>query len=99
MATVTPVLTGEDRILLNEVSWEAYEALLKSWAELPGRRLTYDHGKLEIISPLHSHEQYASLIGRFIETFTEELQLPIHTGRSTTCRRKQEERGLEPDEC
>jgi len=98
MATVPVLARGEERMLLRDVNWEAYEALLKSWADRPVR-LTYDNGSLEIMSPLHSHEQYGALLGRLIEAFTEERRLPIHTGGSTTFKRAARQRGLEPDEC
>ena len=98
MATVS-ALQGEERIVLPAgVSWEAYEALLKSWANRPVR-LTYDRGRLEIVSPLHSHEQYGGLIGQLIEMYTLEMNIPRHSGKSTTFRRAARQRGLEPDEC
>src|SRR4051812_27598495 len=96
MATVP--LVGEERILLHHVSWEAYEALLKSWGSLPAR-MTYDRGTLEIMSPLLPHEQYGKLIGRMVEAFTLERRIPLHSGRSTTFRKEVKKRGLEPDEC
>src|SRR4051794_18032759 len=96
MATVP--LVGEKRTLLEHVSWEAYEALLRSWADLP-KRMTYDRGRLEIMSPLLSHEQYGSLIGRMVETFTLERRIPLHAGGGTTFRREEMQRGLEPDRC
>jgi Uma2 family endonuclease len=94
----TAAALAEERVLLDEVSWDAYEALLKSWGDRP-IRLTYDHGSLEIMSPLHSHEQYGSILGRFVESFTEELNIPLHSGGSTTFRQKFKRRGLEPDRC
>jgi Uma2 family endonuclease len=96
MATVQ--IAAEQRILLEYVSWEAYEALLKSWADLP-IRMTYDQGRLEIMSPLLSHEQYRALMSQMVETFTLERRIPRHTGGSTTFRREARRRGLEADAC
>src|SRR5262245_54289430 len=62
-------------------------------------RLTYDRAKLEIMTLSHGHENYATLIGRLIEALTEELNIPIHSGGSTTFKREAKKRGLEPDEC
>lgn len=97
MATALSV-AEEDRILLEDVSWEAYEALLDSWAD---RRiwLTYDNGSLEIMSPLLGHEGYSGVIGQLIEAYTEEMRIPRRSGYSTTFRKKQKMRGLEPDRC
>jgi Uma2 family endonuclease len=95
MATV-PV-AGEQRILLHGVSWQTYETLLREVGR--STRLTYDRGMLEIMTPSHGHENYSRLLGRFIETMTEELNIPIHSGGSTTFRREAPQRELEPDEC
>jgi Uma2 family endonuclease len=99
MATVQ--LPAEQRILLHNVSWQTYEALLND-LEGPGAggvRLTYDQGSLEIMTTSHGHENYAELIARFVEALTEELDVPIHSGGSTTFKRKAKKRGLEPDKC
>jgi Uma2 family endonuclease len=96
MATVQ--ISGEQRILLHNVSWSTYEALLKE-IDGPAIRLTYDRGTLEIMTLSHGHESYTALLGRFIDTLTEELNIPLHSGRSTTFERDVKKRGLEPDEC
>ena len=49
--------------------------------------------------PLPFHEKYKRLIGRFIETMSLELEVPIASLGSTTFRRADLERGVEPDEC
>jgi Uma2 family endonuclease len=61
--------------------------------------MTYDNGWLEIMSPLHSHEQYGALLRQLIEAYTEALSIPRHSGGMTTFRRKAKKRGLEPDAC
>jgi Uma2 family endonuclease len=96
MATVP--LVGEERFVLDDVSWEAYEALLRSWASR-SKHTTYDRGKLEIMSPLLAHAQFARLLGQMVEAFTLERRIPRHSGRCTTFRKEAEQRGLEPDEC
>ena len=35
MGTIPASGKGEERILLHDVNWEAYEALLRTWAERP----------------------------------------------------------------
>jgi Uma2 family endonuclease len=89
---------GEQRVLLEDVNWEAYEALLKSW-ESRSKRMTYDNGRLELMSPSLSHEQYGVLIGRMVSDFAVERQVPFHSGRMTTLKREAMRRGLEPDDC
>lgn len=86
-------------LLLHEVDWQTYSQLLRTFAERPAVRLTYDRGDLEIMSPLREHEDASYLVGRFIAVLTEELDLPMSGGGSTTLRRRKKQRGLEPDEC
>jgi Uma2 family endonuclease len=97
MATVqTP---SAQRLLLDGVDWRTYLRLLHAFAERPGIRLTYDRGRLEIMSPRLDHERDADFLGRLAVTLTEELGLPIMAGGSTTLRRRRKRRGLEPDRC
>jgi Uma2 family endonuclease len=87
----------EARVVLRGVSWSTYEALLAD-VDAPGSRITYDRGDLEIMSPFDEHERFKRLIGRLIETLTEESEIPIRSSGSTTFRSEPKRRGLEPDE-
>ncbi len=89
---------AEQRILLHDVSWQTYEALLREFDCRP-IRLTYDRGALEIRTLSHGHEHSAHLLGRLVEALTVELNVPIHSGGSTTFHQEAKQRGLEPDEC
>jgi Uma2 family endonuclease len=91
---------GSPAILLKEISWELYESLLAQ-LERSGQHLylTYDRGTLEIMPPSPFHERYKKVIGRFIETMTMEMGIPICALGSTTFKREDRGRGLEPDEC
>src|SRR5262249_44955535 len=62
-------------------------------------RLTYDRGTLELMTPSYRHEHYKMLLGRLLETWTEEHDIPIRSGGSTTFHREDVDRGLEPDQC
>jgi Uma2 family endonuclease len=62
-------------------------------------RVTYDRGILEIMTLSHEHEGASYLLGRFVDVLTEESDLPVKAGRSTTFRRRKRQRGLEPDNC
>src|SRR5262249_45118647 len=86
-----------DRFLVEGVSWASYESLLHDFRER-GARMTYDRGRLEFMMPLYPHESYGHLIGRLIEMFAFEMNIPIHGGRSTTLKRELLQHGLEPDE-
>jgi hypothetical protein len=56
-AIATPTLgtvAGEQRMLLNGVSWEQY-VLLRDELDVPGLKLTYCEGTLELKSPSFGH--------------------------------------------
>jgi Uma2 family endonuclease len=87
------------QVLLENIRWQTYQALLKDIEEQPGIRMTYDHGTLEIMAPLDPHEAYKKLLGRLVEAATEELNIEIRSLGSRTCSREDMARGLEPDQC
>jgi Uma2 family endonuclease len=90
--------TGQ-RFLLQAVDWQTYETFLQALGDRSGVRLTYSRGDLELMSPSYEHETAASLLGRLIEILTLALGIPIKAGGSTTFRRRDLDRGLEPDRC
>ncbi|HEY9871882.1 MAG TPA: Uma2 family endonuclease [Candidatus Obscuribacterales bacterium] len=95
----TTLSQSPNRVLLRNISWQTYQALLKDVESEPAIRLTYDRGRLEIMTPLDPHESYKKLIGRFVEALTEELNIEIRSLGSRTCNREDLARGLEPDQC
>src|SRR5207237_848805 len=84
-------------LVLYDVDWKMYTRLLHIFAERPAIRLTYDRGALEIRSSSQRHERVAYLLGRFVDTLTDELKLRVRAGRCTTFRKRRRQRGLEPD--
>ncbi|NLX95246.1 MAG: Uma2 family endonuclease [Rhodopirellula sp.] len=89
---------GESRVVLNNVRWQTFEALLAE-TESAGSRFTYDEGDLEIMSPSAEHELIKRRLGRMIETMTMELEIPIASLGSTTFKAEMKRKGIEPDEC
>jgi Uma2 family endonuclease len=92
------LLAPPDEIIrLSGISWKTYETLLK---ELSGRRLrlTYNRGNLEIMAPSPEHELSKEVLGRFIDTIAEELDVRIYPLGSTTFKQP-ELSGAEPDKC
>ena len=93
------LIQSPDRVVLQNISWQSYQSLIRDFAQEPAIRLTYDHGTLEIRMPLDPHETFKKLIGRLIEAATEELDLEIRSLGSRTCDREDLASGLEPDQC
>ena len=44
-------------LVFQQVTWEDYERLLEELVDRPGLRVSYDEGRLEIMSPLPEHEE------------------------------------------
>jgi len=88
----------DQRFVLHGMNWAFYDFLLKSLAD---RHIfvTYDRGSLELMSPSPAHERYKIALRRIIETVAFELRIQTKSRGSTTFRREDLERGLEPDEC
>lgn len=84
--------------MLNGVSWATY-VMLRDSVESPGVRMTYLKGCLEIMSPSRAHEVEKKQIARLLELFCLERDIPLFGYGSTTFRKEEGERGLEPDEC
>ena len=62
--------------VFEDASWSFYEQLLGEIGDRP-IRVTYDQGRMEIMSPLWEHEEAKRLIGRLIETLTLVLKIPV----------------------
>ena len=90
---------AEQRIVLQDISWQFFEVMLNELGESGNARLAYDQGTLEIMSPLFVHEHTKRLLERCVETLCEELDLPIRSAGSLTCKRQDLLKGIEPDSC
>ena len=86
-------------LVVQDVSWVAYEQLLDELSDRPGVRVTYDEGKLQIMSPLPEHEEYKRFIERMIDVAGEELDLNLEPRGSATWKRSRDSKGAEPDSC
>jgi Uma2 family endonuclease len=84
---------------LQNVDWDEYEHLLTQMDSHPGHRLSYDCGRLIIVSPSSEHEQYKEFAHILIFILSEEMELVIETAGATTFKSKLLKKGLEPDTC
>jgi len=92
------MLTCENRFVTS-AGWEQYEKFLEAVGERPGIRITYDRGNLEIMTTSPEHEKAKSLIALLLEALLVDRDIDFEPGGSTTFRRQDLDRGLEPDEC
>lgn len=84
-------------LVIPRASWDEYEQLLDDIRDRPGLRVTYDDGRLEIMSPSDEHEEYKDTIVAFARVLSEELGIALESRGSATRRRRSLRKGAEPD--
>ena len=82
-------------LLLTGVPWEEYEELLEAVGEAKGLRISYDSGRLQIMSLSAEHEQYQFLISYMVSMLSIRLRIRVLCFGSATM--KEKPRGVEPD--
>ena len=69
-------------LVLHRFSWDDYERLLEDLRERPHLRVSYDRGKVEIMSPLPEHEEYGRFIDDLVRAFSEAHDLKLQALRT-----------------
>ena len=84
-------------VVLSNISWQTYQAMLADMGDHRSTRITYDQGVLILKMPSTFHEIINRLLARIVSTLTEELGLEVVNVGSTTLGREDLEKGAEPD--
>ncbi len=87
------------RIQLQAVDWNEFEAILDELGNKRACRIAYSDGVLEIRMPLPEHEKAKVLIGDMVKILLEELDLDNECFGSSTFKRQDMAKGIEPDDC
>jgi len=85
-------------VVLEDVTWDLYRHMLTEIGD-GHTRLTFDQGRLAIMSPLPIHEQIKKVLARLVEAYADANDIAIEGLGSTTFKREDLQKGLEPDEC
>lgn len=89
-----------DTILVRHgVGWDEYEELLAAVGEARGLRISYDEGRLQIMTISQRHERYCTLIERIVDRVSVFLRLKILFYGSATMKKQRRQKGVEPDAC
>jgi Uma2 family endonuclease len=89
----------EEHVILRGVSWNVYKQLMKEHEDQSAPRFTYNKGNLEIYMPSQKHEKKAEFLGDIVRTIAEEREIEALSLRSTTFKKDDLEKGVEPDGC
>ncbi len=89
----------ENRVILNNITWETFKQIIKELGEKRVIRLAYDQGIVEIMTPFGQHEYSNRFIDNLIIVIALELNLNIKTMGSLTLKKEMVKKGVEPDSC
>ena len=84
-------------IVLSDISWTTYQAMLADMGDRRATRLSYYQGTLTLKRSSQLHEIINRLLARIVTTLTEELDLEVVNIGSTTLKQEDAKAGAEPD--
>lgn len=87
------------QVLLRDVNWEQFEAILQELGDRRSSRIAYCDGLLEITTPSPEHEYFKQALRIAIEDIAETLELDYESYGSTTWRQRAKQAGLEANNC
>ena len=91
-------LPPDSTLVFNDVAWEEYEGLLDDVGEASGLRISYDSGRLQVITLSMSHERYSEFVQDLVRLLSLKLRIRVLSFGSMTMK-KSPSHGLEPDKC
>ena len=92
------VPTADQRIVLHGCSWDDFQTLLAVRGERR-YRMAYLDGVVEIMGASRGHEGKKSMIGRLLEAYCVDRDIPITPYGSWHLEHEPDEAAAEPDEC
>ena len=93
------ISSPEQLVILDRVTWDTYERLITDHGERCGTRFTYDEGVLQIMVVSSRHERPNRTLATLVEVMAEEWGVDIARLGSMTLKRKDLQKGFEPDSC
>lgn len=84
-------------VTLRGIPWSQFVALTR--VSKAGVHLAYLDGVLELVSPGNYHELCKTMLARLLECYVEERGGVLNGFGSETYRKREDEAGVEPDEC
>lgn len=104
-STSAPVPLGEyvpsadERIVIRNVGWAGFQALLALRGERRRPRMAYLDGSVELMGASRDHEGIKSTIGCLVEAYCLARKIPFSPYGSWLLDDESEDAGIEPDEC
>lgn len=99
MMQTVPIAIPENRVILNQITWETFKQLLQELGDNRSSCLAYNEGILEIMTPLGKHEHSKCFISDLVAIIADEMDLNIKKMGSLTLKKEIIKKGVEPDAC
>ena len=93
------VVKPGQQLLLQDISWEDFEAILEDLGEHRNSRISYSSGVLEIMVSLPEHEKDKEIIGDIVKILLDELDIDFEPLGSTTFKNQPMAQAIEADTC
>jgi Uma2 family endonuclease len=86
-------------LVIHAFAWEDYERLIADLADGWHVRVSYDRGRLEVMSPLPEHDYDTRMIEALVRALSEIRQVDVESFGSATWKKPSMRRGVEADAC
>lgn len=86
-------------LIFEDISWEEYKRLLDDLGESRSVRVSYDRGRLEIVTTSTLHELYTHLLQYLARAYADETDSVMECYGSATMKVAEFKQGAEPDSC
>lgn len=90
---------AENRVVLRDIKWQTFKALLADAGDNRAWRIAYDQGVLEIRMPLQEHEQPKILLSYFVTAIADEIEIEAMSLGALLLEQEELTRAIEPDSC
>ena len=86
-------------MLLKDVIWQEFEAILEELGEHRVSKVAYAHGILEIMTPIPEHDRSKETISDLVKAILEELDIEFLSLGYTTFKKQFMSTAIKPDNC
>ncbi len=85
-------------IELEDIDWPEFEAILAELGDRRSTRIAYNNRTLTIVASLFAHEKFKIVLGDLVTILLDELEIDHDASGSTTLKRRDLVKGVEPDD-
>ena len=91
--------TADQRVLMDGISWDDYEALLRMRGDRSVPRIVYLDGALELMTTSEDHERIKSVLAALLQAYMLHIGMEFSSYGHWTLKRRAERSGIEADDC